>query len=42
MRFRTWAGVVPLTIVAGEPIDDARLMPGIKAPQYARAYTRKR
>jgi nitroimidazol reductase NimA-like FMN-containing flavoprotein (pyridoxamine 5'-phosphate oxidase superfamily) len=40
--FPTWAGVVPLTIVAGEPIDDARLMPGIKAPQYARAYTRKR
>ena len=40
--FSTWAGVVPLTIVAGEPIDDARLMPGIKTPQYARAYTRKR
>jgi nitroimidazol reductase NimA-like FMN-containing flavoprotein (pyridoxamine 5'-phosphate oxidase superfamily) len=40
--FNTWAGVVPLTIVAGEPIDDARLMPGIKAPEYARAYTRKR
>jgi len=40
--FPTWAGVVPLTIVAGAPIDDARLMPGIKAPQYARAYTRKR
>jgi hypothetical protein len=40
--FATWAGVVPLTMVAGEPIDDARLMPGIKTPEYARAYTRKR
>ncbi len=40
--FATWAGVVPLTLVAGEPIDDARLMPGLKAPEYARSYTRKR
>jgi nitroimidazol reductase NimA-like FMN-containing flavoprotein (pyridoxamine 5'-phosphate oxidase superfamily) len=40
--FSTWAGVVPLTIVAGEPIDDPRLMPGLKAPGYARTYTRKR
>jgi nitroimidazol reductase NimA-like FMN-containing flavoprotein (pyridoxamine 5'-phosphate oxidase superfamily) len=40
--FRTWAGVIPLTMVAGEPMDDARLLPDVKAPQYARAYTRKR
>jgi len=40
--FPTWAGVVPLTLVAGEPIDDARLMPGVTAPEYARGYTRKR
>jgi len=40
--FCTWAGVIPLTMVAGEPIDDARLLPDVKAPQYARAYTRKR
>jgi nitroimidazol reductase NimA-like FMN-containing flavoprotein (pyridoxamine 5'-phosphate oxidase superfamily) len=40
--FSTWAGVVPLTVVAGEPIDDARLMPGLKAPEYARGYMRKR
>jgi uncharacterized protein len=39
--FATWAGVVPLTMVAGEPIDDARLMPGLKAPEYAKNYTRK-
>jgi nitroimidazol reductase NimA-like FMN-containing flavoprotein (pyridoxamine 5'-phosphate oxidase superfamily) len=40
--FPTWAGVVPLTMVAGKPIDDARLVSGIEAPAYARAYTRKR
>ncbi len=40
--FSTWAGVVPLTMVAGEPIDDAGVMPGLKAPEYARTYTRKR
>jgi uncharacterized protein len=39
--FSTWAGVIPLTMVAGEPIDDARLVPGVRAPQYARGYTRK-
>jgi nitroimidazol reductase NimA-like FMN-containing flavoprotein (pyridoxamine 5'-phosphate oxidase superfamily) len=40
--FPTWAGVIPLTMVAGEPIDDARLMPGVRVPEYARDYTRKR
>ena len=40
--FPTWAGVIPLQTLAGEPIDDARLMPGITAPEYARGYTRKR
>jgi nitroimidazol reductase NimA-like FMN-containing flavoprotein (pyridoxamine 5'-phosphate oxidase superfamily) len=40
--FATWAGVVPLTLVAGEPIDDARLISGQRAPEYARIYTRKR
>lgn len=39
--FPTWAGVVPLEMVAGAPIDDARLLPGTKIPQYARHYTRK-
>ena len=39
--FPTWAGVVPLEIVAGAPIDDARLLPGTKIPQYARHYGRK-
>lgn len=40
--FPTWAGVVPLQMVAGEPIDDERLSPGHAAPGYARIYTRRR
>jgi nitroimidazol reductase NimA-like FMN-containing flavoprotein (pyridoxamine 5'-phosphate oxidase superfamily) len=40
--FPTWAGVVPLEMVAGTPIDDARLPPGKEAPPYARHYTRRR
>ena len=40
--FPTWAGVVPLEMVAGKPIDDARLLPGKEAPEYARNYTRTR
>ncbi len=33
-----WAGVVPLTLVAGTPIGDARLRPGIKPPAHAANY----
>jgi len=40
--FPTWAGVVPLEMVAGTPINDARLPPGKEAPAYARNYSRKR
>jgi uncharacterized protein len=40
--FPTWAGVIPLETKAGTPIDDARLMAGKAAPEYARNYTRKR
>ena len=40
--FPTWAGVVPLEVIAAPPIDDARLLPGKKAPEYARHYTRNR
>jgi nitroimidazol reductase NimA-like FMN-containing flavoprotein (pyridoxamine 5'-phosphate oxidase superfamily) len=40
--FPTWAGVVPLAMVAGKPIDDARLMPEIEVPEYARKYSRRR
>ncbi len=37
---RVWAGVVPLTMIAGEPLDDPRLQPGIEPPSYARDYRR--
>ena len=40
--FPTWAGVVPLEVVAGEPVDDARLFPGQDVPAYAKRYVRKR
>jgi uncharacterized protein len=40
--FPTWAGVVPLEMVAGAPIDDPRLLAGQAAPTYARDYTRRR
>jgi len=36
----TWAGIVPLALVAGTPEDDPRLRPGIAAPSYATAYSR--
>jgi len=39
--FPTWAGVVPLEMVAKEPIDDARLDPAREAPAYARHYARR-
>jgi hypothetical protein len=35
-----WAGVVPLRLVAGEPINDPRLPEGIQVPGYAREYKR--
>jgi len=39
--FPTWAGVIPLEMKAGEPINDARLLSGLSAPEYARNYSRK-
>jgi uncharacterized protein len=40
--FPTWAGVIPLEMVAGKPIDDARLMAEQTVPAYGRHYVRKR
>ena len=40
--FPTWAGVIPLEMKAGEPIDDERLLAERSVPEYARSYTRKR
>jgi uncharacterized protein len=39
--FPTWAGVVPLEMVAGKPVADARLDPKHEAPVYAKHYERK-
>jgi nitroimidazol reductase NimA-like FMN-containing flavoprotein (pyridoxamine 5'-phosphate oxidase superfamily) len=36
----TWAGVIPLRLVAGEPIADPRLPAGIEPPFYAVEYKR--
>jgi hypothetical protein len=35
-----WAGVVPLKVTAGNPIDDPRLPKGTEPPDYARNYKR--
>ena len=40
--FPTWAGVIPLEMVAKEPINDPRLAIGTKVPAYASAYSRKK
>jgi hypothetical protein len=40
--FPTWAGVVPLEMKAGEPVNDPRLDAGREAPAYVRGYTRER
>jgi nitroimidazol reductase NimA-like FMN-containing flavoprotein (pyridoxamine 5'-phosphate oxidase superfamily) len=40
--FPTWAGVVPLEMVAGSPINDSRVDPGCGVPPYAKHYSRKR
>lgn len=37
-----WAGVIPLKVVAGEPISDPRLPEGIQPPPYALNYTREK
>src|ERR1022692_128958 len=40
--FPTWAGVIPLDMVAGKPANDPRLDPGHEVPAYASHYSRKR
>lgn len=37
-----WAGVIPLRLTAGAPVDDAKLNEGITVPQYASIYRRGR
>ena len=38
--FSTWAGVVPLQMVAGSPINDPKLDPKTSVPSYAGNYSR--
>jgi len=40
--FPTWAGVVPLTLVPGEPVADPRLTLPMPVPAYAANYSRRR
>jgi nitroimidazol reductase NimA-like FMN-containing flavoprotein (pyridoxamine 5'-phosphate oxidase superfamily) len=40
MPFPTWAGVIPLEMKAGAPINDARLDPVREMPAYAANYSR--
>ncbi len=39
--FPTWAGVIPLEMVAGEPISDSKMDPARAIPAYALHYSRK-
>lgn len=39
--FPTWAGVVPLEMTVGEPINDPRLDAGRAVPEYVSSYSRK-
>jgi nitroimidazol reductase NimA-like FMN-containing flavoprotein (pyridoxamine 5'-phosphate oxidase superfamily) len=38
--FPTWAGVIPLTMITGVPVNDPRLKPGHGTPAYAKNYSR--
>jgi nitroimidazol reductase NimA-like FMN-containing flavoprotein (pyridoxamine 5'-phosphate oxidase superfamily) len=38
--FPTWAGVIPLNLIAEGPVSDERLLPGITVPRYAQHYAR--
>jgi uncharacterized protein len=40
--FPTWAGVIPLSTVSHQPVDDSRLLEGITAPAYAKEYSRRK
>ena len=37
-----WAGNLPLSIAAGAPFDDGRLLPGVEMPAYVRGWRRER
>lgn len=37
-----WAGIVPVRLEGGDPVDDPRLLPGNEPPDYARRWSRLR
>ena len=39
-KLPVWAGVIPLTLTAGPPVSDDRVLAGIEAPGYATEYAR--
>jgi nitroimidazol reductase NimA-like FMN-containing flavoprotein (pyridoxamine 5'-phosphate oxidase superfamily) len=39
-KLRVWAGELPLSVVAGEPVADPRLAPGIEVPAYIQTVRR--
>ncbi len=39
-ELNVWAGVIPVRLVAGEPVSDPRLPSGVKLPPYASNYAR--
>jgi len=41
-EFPTWAGVIPLQMITGQPIPDPRLDSANKVPAYAEHYSRKK
>jgi uncharacterized protein len=41
-RLPIWAGVLPMRLVTGEPIDDEQLQAGVSLPEYVRDYSRPR
>src|SRR5437588_2080247 len=40
--FPTWAGVIPLEMVAQTPVPDPKLDRGVAAPSYVRKYSRRK
>lgn len=41
-ELKVWAGVIPLKITAGKPINDAKLRKGISVPEYGLSYSRSK
>ncbi|MFZ0635204.1 MAG: pyridoxamine 5'-phosphate oxidase family protein [Candidatus Acidiferrales bacterium] len=40
-EFPVWAGVLPLGLVAGDPVPDPKLLEGVAFPDYLRNYSRQ-